>query len=151
MKGSRRDFVHGALFGGLIASLISRAAFTFAEIESRPVDRRRFGRVGAEVSVLGLGLGAAFMDAFEHRLEAGHTLLESALARGINYWDTGRSYGPSEGMIAPVLGRNRSRVFLASAIPGITTVSNETSIGVYRYSRRTMLICINCMIWVRRS
>jgi hypothetical protein len=78
MKGSRRDFVHGALFGGLIASLISRAAFTFAEIESRPVDRRRFGRVGAEVSVLGLGLGAAFMDAFEHRLEAGHTLLESA-------------------------------------------------------------------------
>jgi predicted aldo/keto reductase-like oxidoreductase len=54
------------------------------------------------------------MDAFEHRLDAGHTLLESALARGINYWDTGRSYGPSEGMIAPVLGRNRSRVFLAS-------------------------------------
>ena len=54
------------------------------------------------------------MDAFEHRLEAGHTLLESALARGINYWDTGPSYGPSEGMIAPVLGRNRSRVFLAS-------------------------------------
>ena len=66
------------------------------------------------MSILGLGLGAAFMDAFEHRLDAGHTLLESALARGINYWDTGRSYGPSEGMIAPVLGRNRSRVFLAS-------------------------------------
>ena len=27
----------------------------------------------------------------------------------------------------------------------------ETSIGVYRYSRRTMLIYTNCMIWVRRS
>jgi hypothetical protein len=38
--------------------------------------------VGADVSILGLGLGAAFMDAFEHRLDAGHTLLESALARG---------------------------------------------------------------------
>ena len=105
MKGSRRDFIRRALFGGAIAGLISRAAFTSAEIESRSIDRRRFGRVGADVSILGLGLGAAFMDAFERRLDAGHALLESALARGINYWDTGRSYGPSEGMIAPVLGR----------------------------------------------
>ena len=43
-----------------------------------------------------------------------HALLESAIAKGINYWDTARSYGPSEGMIAPVLERNRNRVFLAS-------------------------------------
>src|SRR6201987_798775 len=114
MKGSRRDFIRRALFGGMVAGLTSRAAFTSAEIESRPVDRRRFGRVGADVSILGLGLGAAFMDAFEHRLDAGHALLESALAKGINYWDTGRSYGPSESMIAPVLAGNRSRVFLAS-------------------------------------
>jgi predicted aldo/keto reductase-like oxidoreductase len=54
------------------------------------------------------------MDAFEHRLDAGHALLEAALAKGINYWDTARSYGPSESMIAPVLERNRNRVFLAS-------------------------------------
>ena len=86
-----------------------------------PLRKSSLARLTAEDSagwaltcILGLGLGAAFMDAFEHRLDAGHTLLESALARGINYWDTGRSYGPSEGMIAPVLGRNRSRVFLAS-------------------------------------
>src|SRR5260370_40611149 len=114
MKGSRRDFIRRALFGGMITGLISRAAFTSAGIESRSVDRRKLGRVGADVSILGLGLGAAFMDAFEHRLDAGHALLELALARGINYWDTGRSYGPSEGMIPPVLRRYRSRVFLAS-------------------------------------
>jgi aryl-alcohol dehydrogenase-like predicted oxidoreductase len=48
------------------------------------------------------------MDAFEHRLEAGHALLESALAKAINYWDTGQSYGSSESMIAPVFARNRS-------------------------------------------
>jgi aryl-alcohol dehydrogenase-like predicted oxidoreductase len=54
------------------------------------------------------------MDAYEDRLEAGHAILESALAKGINYWDTARAYGPSEGMIAPVLARNRNRVFLAS-------------------------------------
>ena len=108
---SRRDFFRRVLFSGGIAGLVSR---TSAAETSRQVDRRTLGRTNADVSILGLGLGAAFMDAFEHRLNAGQTLLESALARGINYWDTARGYGPSEGMIAPVLVRNRSRIFLAS-------------------------------------
>ncbi|MBV8813164.1 MAG: aldo/keto reductase [Verrucomicrobia bacterium] len=110
---SRRDFIRRTLFGGAIAALVSRTSSMGAD-RTAQVDRRKLGRTGAEVSILGLGLGAAFMDAFENRLEAGHALLESALARGINYWDTARGYGPSEGMIAPVLVRNRSRVFLAS-------------------------------------
>jgi uncharacterized protein len=114
MKGSRRDFLRRVLVGGAIAGLFSRAASSSAETESRSVDRRKLGRVQADVSILGLGLGAAFLDAFEHRLDAGHALLESALAKGINYWDTGRSYGPSESMIAPILARSRSHVFLAS-------------------------------------
>ena len=114
MKGSRRDFIRRALFGGAIVGMFSRARSSSAQTESRLVDRRKLGRVQADVSILGLGLGAAFLDAFEQRLDAGHALLESALAKGINYWDTGRSYGPSESMIAPVLAGNRSRVFLAS-------------------------------------
>jgi predicted aldo/keto reductase-like oxidoreductase len=114
MKASRRDFIRRALFGGAIVGLFSRAALGSPATESRLVDRRKLGRVQAEVSILGLGLGAAFLDAFEQRLDAGHALLESALAKGINYWDTARSYGPSESMIAPVLAVNRSRVFLAS-------------------------------------
>ena len=94
-----------------MAVLVSRAASPSAKAESRLVDRRKLGRAGANVSILGLGLGAAFM---EQSLGTAHALLESALAKGINYWDTARSYGPSEGMIAPVLERNRNRVFLAS-------------------------------------
>ncbi len=108
---SRRDFIRRTLFGGAIAGLISRAASPSAKAKSGPVDRRKLGRTEADVSILGLGLGAAFM---EQSLGTAHTLLESAIAKGINYWDTARSYGQSEGMIAPVLERNRNRVFLAS-------------------------------------
>ena len=111
---SRRDFIRRALVGGAISGALSSAVSSFAQNESGSVDRRRLGRLGVDVSILGLGLGSAFMDAYDGRLEAGHAMLESALAKGINYWDTARGYGPSEGMIAPVLARNRNRVFLAS-------------------------------------
>jgi Aldo/keto reductase family len=112
--GSRRDFIRRSLFGAAITGLLSRAASTSAKTESRRVDRRQFGGIGADVSILGPGLGAAFMDGYERNLDAGHALLESALALGINYWYTARSYGLSEGMIAPVLVRNRNRVSLAN-------------------------------------
>ena len=117
---SRRDFIRRALFGGALTGLCSafqaRAASVPAKLEGQqsPVDRRRLGRIGTDVSIVGLGLGGAFMRGYERNLDAGHALLESALSHGINYWDTARSYGPSEAMLAPVLARNRSRVFLAS-------------------------------------
>ena len=115
---SRRDFIRrtllGVLTGGLFSAAGARAVSTTANAEAHPVDRRRLGRTGAEVSILGLGLGGAFMEGYAGKLDAGHALLESALVQGINYWDTARSYGPSEAMIAPVLARHRNRIFLAS-------------------------------------
>ncbi|MBV9999766.1 MAG: aldo/keto reductase [Verrucomicrobia bacterium] len=117
-RSSRRDFIRGILCGALAGTLFAipggRTASTAAATEPRPVDRRQLGRTGANVSILGLGLGSAFMEGFASRLDAGHALLESALAQGVTYWDTARSYGPSEAMIAPVLARHRNRVFLAS-------------------------------------
>ena len=117
-ESSRRDFIRRSLFAAAVTGLLSpfsaRADPNPTDAKTRGVDRRRLGRVGVDVSILGLGLGGAFMDGYEGNLDAGHALLESALAQGISYWDTARSYGPSEGMIAPVLVRNRDRVFLAS-------------------------------------
>jgi uncharacterized protein len=111
---TRRDFIRRTLFGTAITGLLARIFVASAKPESRLVDRRRLGRIGDDVSILGLGLGGEFMRGYDHNLDAGHSLLESALAQGINYWDTARSYGPSESMIAPVLVRNRNKVFLAS-------------------------------------
>jgi aryl-alcohol dehydrogenase-like predicted oxidoreductase len=113
---SRRDFIRRTCFGAAIGSLLAnaRGASNSAQTDARPVDRRRLGRLDADVSILGLGLGGAFMDWYDRNLDASHALLESALTKGINCWDTARSYGPSEGMIAPVLARNRNRVFLMS-------------------------------------
>ena len=115
---NRRDFIRHSFFAAVATGLFSHVTVRAASIpvaaKSQGVDRRRLGRTGADVSILGLGLGSAFMDGYEDNLEAGYALLESALAQGVTYWDTARSYGPSEGMIAPVLVRNRDRVFLAS-------------------------------------
>jgi uncharacterized protein len=112
---SRRDFIRcgfGAVVGGLLSS--ARAVANSSKTASRVVDRRGLGRINADVSILGLGLGGEFMRGYAGSREAGHALLESALAQSINYWDTARDYGPSEGMIAPVLARNRDKIFLAS-------------------------------------
>src|ERR1700751_643308 len=113
---SRRDFIRRTCFGAAIAGLLTnaRAASNVAPAESHSVDRRRLGRIEADVSILGLGLGGVFMDLYDRNLHASRELLESALAKGINCWDTARDYGPSEGMLAPVLARNRNRVFLIS-------------------------------------
>ena len=104
---SRRDFICRGLFGAAITGLLSRVASTSAKTESRWVDRRQLGRIGTDVSILGLGLGAAFMDGYERNLDAGHAFLESALALGINCWDTARVTVPAKEWLLPVLSRNR--------------------------------------------
>ena len=141
---SRRNFIRRTLFGGAIAGLISRVASPAAKAESRPVDRRKLGRTGADVSILGLGLGAAFM---EQNLGTAHALLESALTKGINYWDTARSYGPSEAMIAPVLERKGAAYFWpARAMREIMKASSAILTGVCKFCARTISIYINYTI-----
>jgi hypothetical protein len=99
---SRRNFIRRSLIGAAIGGLLTSAcaASNSDETESRVVDRCRLGRIDADVSILGLGLGGEFIRGYVGNVEAGHALLESALAQGINYWDTARNYGPSEGSVA---------------------------------------------------
>ncbi len=58
----RRGFVAGSIGGGLAGLTGARAEETAAT--EKQVDRRPFGKTGAEVSIYGLGLGSAFSKPF---------------------------------------------------------------------------------------
>lgn len=114
---TRRSFLKTALVGGAAAPTAALAK-TSPKAEKTKVDRRVLGRTGAEVSILGLGLGSAFVKPYGKNREKGEELLNIALDHGVNYWDTSRGYGASEEMIAPVLEKRRKEVFLVSKSEG---------------------------------
>lgn len=87
---------------------------------AQPVDRRILGRTGASVSILGLGLGSAFTRPNRDDPDMTEQLLQRALDLGINYWDTARGYGPSEGMIGPMVEKNRDKIYLVTKSGGRT-------------------------------
>ncbi len=111
MKGSRRGFVATSVGGGL-----AMAAGTSADAESkeRQVDRRKLGRIGAEVSIYGLGLGSVFTKPNGDNPEEAQRIVSRALDFGINYWDTARAYKNSEELIGPVVEKRRKEIFLVS-------------------------------------
>lgn len=119
MSSTRRTFLKTGLTGLAATGMTGSVQ---ASEQVKKVDRRPFGTIGDEVSILGLGLGSAFYKPYSHEQEAGHALLESALDAGVNYWDTAANYGsnmlpdyvPSEEIIAPVVQKHRKDIFLVS-------------------------------------
>lgn len=71
---------------------------------------RPLGKTGAQVSVIGLGLGPMM----SLSLEAGVLLIRRAVDLGINYLDTARSYGETEVMAGQALKGRREGVFLST-------------------------------------
>jgi len=110
---SRRDFLKKITVGSLAIGAVGTVRADKAGEPIR-VDRRTLGRIGADVSILGLGLGTSFTKPYKGDRETGRALLEMALDNGINYFDTARGYGPSEEIIGPVVGRRRDEIFLVS-------------------------------------
>lgn len=110
---TRRNFVKTMLLSAAGATGLQR--LSVAEKESLPqVDRRPLGRIETPISILGLGLGSAFTQPLQDRPEESCGLLNLALDRGVNYWDTSRGYGPSEQMIGPVVEKRRDEIFLVT-------------------------------------
>ncbi|MFO7725416.1 MAG: aldo/keto reductase [Oceanipulchritudo sp.] len=74
---------------------------------------RELGRTGARVSILGAGLGSVFTRSNGDPDQA-FALLEAALEAGVTYYDTARSYGPSERLAGPFVKKHRDDIFLVS-------------------------------------
>ena len=115
-SSSRRIFLKKLALSGSAVAAVSAANATdkTAAAGLTPLPRRKLGKTGADVSILGLGLGSVFTKAFGGDPEATEQVLRRALAHGVNYWDTARAYGISEEIIGPVLEQVRDKVFIVS-------------------------------------
>jgi aryl-alcohol dehydrogenase-like predicted oxidoreductase len=115
---SRRDFLRKIAVTS--AAVASAGGVTALAQESKPgviVPRRKLGRTGADVSILGLGLGSAYTKPFGDKPEQAEEMLHRALGFGINYWDTARIYANSEVLLGPVVEKVRDQIFLVSKSP----------------------------------
>jgi aryl-alcohol dehydrogenase-like predicted oxidoreductase len=113
-SSSRRKFFKKLALSGAAVTAVGTAQGNKLEPTAMAVPHRRLGRTGAQVSLLGLGLGSVFTRAFEGKPEETEKILLRALDLGVNYWDTARAYGPSEVMLGPVVEKARKRIFLVS-------------------------------------
>lgn len=92
-------------------SLTCEAPRRSAEVEIRDLPRRRFGRTGEIVPVLGLGTApAGFALTDSEAAELYHT----ALDRGVTYFDTAPGYKNAQKQLGQVLPQRRDEVFLAT-------------------------------------
>ncbi len=76
------------------------------------IPRRRLGRTGVDVTILGLG-GEGILRTFGHEREA-HAVINRALDLGINYCESARAYSGSEAYYGLALKERRRDVFLTS-------------------------------------
>ncbi|MBI5563177.1 MAG: aldo/keto reductase [Deltaproteobacteria bacterium] len=76
------------------------------------IPKRRLGKTGVDVSILGLG-GEGILRTYGNEKEADR-LINTAIDLGINYLESARAYEGSEGYYGAALKGRRDSVFLAS-------------------------------------
>lgn len=76
------------------------------------MDKRRLGRTGVEVTIMGLG-GEGLLRSHGRDKEA-YALINKALDLGINYFESARAYDGSEEYYGKALRDRRKDIFLAS-------------------------------------
>jgi aryl-alcohol dehydrogenase-like predicted oxidoreductase len=117
-RWSRRDFLKTTTAATLLGAVRDALGATPTQLSLLP--KRRLGKTGEMVSIIGFGLGSRFCSIPEE--DAAQALLERALAFGINYYDTAGSYTrrPLERLSEKRLGefseRRRKDIFIATKI-----------------------------------
>src|SRR5688572_12907905 len=119
---SRREFLDGrkVVAGAALVGLLPIPGLAqsppadppAAKAPPGPLPRRKLGRTGVEVSVL--GLGTATMGEGPQDVEECASVFAEAIDRGISYVDTARIYGDAETALGRVLKTRRDKIFLAT-------------------------------------
>jgi aryl-alcohol dehydrogenase-like predicted oxidoreductase len=76
------------------------------------IEKRRLGRTGVDVTILGLG-GEGVLRTFGRDREA-YGLINRAIDMGINYFESARAYAGSESYYGKALKERRNEIFLTS-------------------------------------
>lgn len=77
-----------------------------------PLPKRRLGKTGEDVTILGLG-GEGVLRTFGHE-RAAYELINRAIDLGITYFESARAYSGSEAYYGSALREKRKDIFLAS-------------------------------------
>jgi len=112
MKIGRRDFLKAAAgAAGLVISDKVQAMASRSNMDSKiyKIERRKLGKTGAEVSIIGMG-GIVVMNLEQ---QDANKIVADAFERGINYFDVAPSYGDAQLRLGPALKPWRDKCFLA--------------------------------------
>jgi aryl-alcohol dehydrogenase-like predicted oxidoreductase len=117
----RKFFEESAAIAG--AGLLGRLAgpLSVPLLAAPALPRRRFGKTGVQVSMVGLGGGGRFFEPVESD-EAGAELVRQAIERGVDFIETSANYGPredpdrSERRIGMAMKTHRARAFIETKI-----------------------------------
>lgn len=107
----RREFFKGTI-GGLAASASvwqPLATGREAKKPTQPIPKRKLGKTGVDLSIIGLG-GIVVMNVEQPHA---NSIVAEAVDRGINYFDVAPSYGNAQDRLGPALEPYRPNVFLA--------------------------------------
>ncbi len=114
---TRRTFIKatGAVSAGIILSPVT--ACSTSPFDSKELPTTLLGKTGVRIPLMVLGLGSRFMAVSEDK---GLEILETALDKGLYYWDTAAIYKNdeqySEERVGKILGPIRDRVFLSTKV-----------------------------------
>jgi uncharacterized protein len=115
---TRREFLEksGLAVGAAAAMPALPAALPADVAATTKLPHRTLGRTGASVSILAMGCGSRFL---MYPADQAPSVLDKAVALGIDYLDTAEAYGDgeSETRLGRFLATRRKDVFLATKVP----------------------------------
>jgi len=132
----RRRTLIGGLVGGLFAGANARTSEARApEPEAGEIPKRKFGKTGVELTVIGQAGGRFPLITFDEAV----AVTRRAVELGINYFDTAHGYwdGRSEEVYGKVLPEVRQRVFLTTKSADRTRKGAEDQLNLSLKRLRT--------------